>query len=56
MTRLRVTVKNIEDVAKESEWKKTGSLGLILKDKGVQVVYGPKADVIKSSVQDYLGV
>lgn len=56
MTRLRVTVKNIEDVATESEWKKTGSLGLILKDKGVQVVYGPKADVIKSSVQDYLGV
>ncbi|TPG69774.1 PTS transporter subunit IICB [Brevibacillus laterosporus] len=56
MTRLRITVKNIKDVAAESEWKKTGSLGLILKDKGVQIVYGPKADVIKSSVQDYLGV
>lgn len=56
MTRLRVTVKDVEKVSSEADWKKTGALGLILKDKGVQAIYGPKADVIKSDVQDYLGV
>ncbi|MFD2654722.1 PTS transporter subunit IIBC [Gracilibacillus thailandensis] len=55
MTRLRVTVKNIEEVKEEEEWKKTGAIGLVLKDHGVQAIYGPKADVMKSEVQDYLG-
>ena len=56
MTRLRVTVKNRDLVASEAEWKKCGALGLILKDKGVQAIYGPKADVLKSDIQDILGV
>ena len=56
MTRLRVTVKDIEKVANESEWKKNGALGLILRDKGVQAIYGPKADVLKSNIQDIIGV
>lgn len=56
MTRLRVTVKDVELVAKEAEWKKTGAIGLIIKDKGIQAIYGPKADIIKSEVQDTLGV
>ncbi|MEC2072870.1 PTS transporter subunit IIBC [Alkalihalophilus marmarensis] len=55
MTRLRVTVKDPEKVAKEAEWKETGALGLIVKSRGVQVIYGPKADIIKSDVQDRLG-
>ena len=56
MTRLRVTVKDIEKVANESEWKKNGALGLILRDKGVQAIYGPKADILKSNIQDIIGV
>ena len=56
MTRLRVTVKDIDLVADEKEWKKNGALGLILRDKGVQAIYGPKADVLKSNIQDILGV
>jgi PTS system glucose-specific IIC component len=56
MTRLRVTVKDIKLVAEEKEWKRNGALGLILKDKGVQAIYGPKADVLKSNIQDILGV
>ena len=56
MTRLRVTVKDISKVADEKEWKKNGALGLILKDRGVQAIYGPKADVLKSNIQDILGV
>lgn len=55
MTRLRVTVKNRDLVAGADEWKKCGALGLILKDKGVQAIYGPKADVLKSDIQDILG-
>jgi maltose PTS system EIICB or EIICBA component len=55
MTRLRVTVKDTNLVADEQEWKKNGALGLILKDKGVQAIYGPKADVLKSDIQDVLG-
>ncbi len=35
--------------------EKLGALGLIVKDKGVQAIYGPKADVLKSDIQDILG-
>lgn len=56
MTRLRVTVKDPARVAGEKEWKSNGALGLIVKDKGVQAIYGPKADVLKSDIQDILGV
>lgn len=52
MTRLRVSVKNPELVGNEKDWKNAGALGLVLKDNGVQAIYGPKADVIKSDVQD----
>ncbi|MTH55580.1 PTS transporter subunit IICB [Bacillus mangrovi] len=55
MTRLRVTVKDSSLVAAEPKWKEQGALGLIVKDKGVQAIYGPKADVIKSDIQDLLG-
>lgn len=56
MTRLRVTVKDKELVADEKAWKECGAIGLIVKDKGVQAIYGPKADVLKSDIQDVLGV
>ena len=56
MTRLRVTVKDKNLVAEEKLWKENGALGLIVKDKGVQAIYGPKADVLKSNIQDILGV
>ncbi|GIM29231.1 PTS trehalose transporter subunit IIBC [Clostridium polyendosporum] len=56
MTRLRITVKDINIVAKEKEWKQNKALGLIIKDKGVQAIYGPKADIIKSNIIDILGV
>lgn len=55
MTRLRVTIKDVNAVATEQQWKKNGALGLIIKDKGVQAIYGPKADVLKSDIQDRLG-
>lgn len=54
MTRLRVTVKDISKVAELPEWKSEGALGLIKKDQGIQAVYGPKADVLKSDINDIL--
>ena len=54
MTRLRVSVKDINTVGSESDWKKAGAMGLVKKNKGVQAVYGPKADVLKSDIQDVL--
>ncbi|CDB75397.1 pTS system [Clostridium sp. CAG:265] len=56
MTRLRVTVKNLDKVANEEKWKQNGALGLILKGNGVQAIYGPKADILKSDIQDIIGV
>ena len=56
MTRLRVTVKDSENVSEQADWKATGALGLIIKDNGIQAIYGPKAAVLKSEIQDTLGL
>ena len=54
MTRLRITVHNPELVRKEAEWKQVGAMGFIAKGTGIQAIYGPKADVLKSDIQDLL--
>ena len=54
MTRLRVTVKNAEKVGTEEQWKAEGAMGLVIKGQGVQAIYGPKADILKSDIQDVL--
>ena len=54
MTRLRVTVKDASKVAGEADWKAEGALGLVMKDTGIQAIYGPKADVLKSDINDIL--
>ncbi len=54
MTRLRVTVKNPDLVADAAAWTAEGALGLVKKDTGIQAIYGPKADVLKSDINDIL--
>ena len=54
MTRLRVTVKDPAKVAELADWKAEGALGLVKKDNGIQAIYGPKADVLKSDINDIL--
>lgn len=54
MTRLRVTVKDPEKVAKVDDWKALGAMGLLTKGNGIQAIYGPKADVLKSDINDIL--
>lgn len=54
MTRLRVTVKDSAKVAELADWKAEGALGLLVKGDGIQAIYGPKADVLKSDINDIL--
>ena len=54
MTRLRVTVKDPAKVADLAAWKAEGALSLMVKGDGIQAVYGPKADVLKSDINDIL--
>ena len=54
MTRLRVTVKEPAKVADLAAWKAEGALSLLVKGDGIQAVYGPKADVLKSDINDIL--
>ena len=52
-TRLRVTVKD-PDLVTDSLLKMSGAAGVIRRGNGVQVVYGPRGNVIKSELDDYL--
>ncbi len=54
MTRLRVTVKDPDKVADTEAWRAEGALALVKKGTGIQAVYGPKADVLKSDINDLL--
>ena len=54
MTRLRVTVKDADKVGDAEQRKAEGAMGLVMKGQGVQAIYGPKADVLKSDIQDIL--
>ena len=52
-TRLRITVKEGAKVD-EGLLKQSGAAGVIKKGNGIQAVYGPKADVLKSDINDKL--
>ena len=47
----------MKDPAKGADlaaWKAEGALSLLVKGDGIQAVYGPKADVLKSDINDIL--
>ena len=46
--------KDLDKVAELAAWKSEGARGLIKIDNGIQAVYGPKADVLKSDINDIL--
>ncbi len=52
-TRLRVTVTD-GTLVKEGALKNTGASGVIRKGNGVQVIYGPQVNIIKSHLEEYL--
>ena len=51
-TRLRVTVLDTDKVS-ENLLKQSGARAVIIKGKGVQVVYGPQVAVIKSNLESF---
>jgi len=51
ITRLRVTVKDIDKVADENVWKKElKAKGVFKKGSGVQIVYGALAEILKNEI------
>ena len=51
ITRLRVTVKDINKVADDSVWKdELKAKGLFKKGSGVQVIYGALAEILKNEI------
>lgn len=54
-TRLRVTVKDSGKV-EQALLRQSGAAGVIVRGDGVQVVYGPQVSVIKSELEDYMGI
>ena len=52
-TRLRCTIKEPAK-AEEALLKQSGSRGVILKGKGIQVIYGPQVAVLKTNLEAFL--
>ena len=52
-TRLRVTVKD-SSLVKDAILRGTGASGVVKKGNGIQVIYGPKVNIIKSDFEEYL--
>ena len=52
-TRLRVSVKKIVDVNLEA-LKKTGAHNTLVRGKNVQVIYGPKVNIIRVEIDEYI--
>ena len=52
-TRLRCTIKEPAKV-QEALLKQSGSRGVILKGKGIQVIYGPQVAVLKTNLEAFL--
>lgn len=52
-TRLRCTVKDGKNVD-EALLKATGAMGVVNKGTGIQVIYGPKVNIVKSNLETYM--
>ncbi|MGD6781658.1 glucose-specific PTS transporter subunit IIBC [Sutcliffiella horikoshii] len=53
ITRLRVSVKDVEKVDKE-RLKKLGAAGVMQIDRNIQAIFGPRSETIKGQIQDIL--
>lgn len=52
-TRLRVTIRKI-DVVKLDDLKATDALNTIVRGKNLQVIYGPKVNLIRTEIDEYI--
>jgi PTS system maltose and glucose-specific IIC component len=53
-TRLRVTL-NDPGAVNEELLKKTGTKGVLMKGKGIQIIYGPQVTIIKNEISEIVG-
>lgn len=52
-TRLRITVED-PDKVDEATLKSTGASGVLLRNKAIQVIYGPQVSIIKANLEEYI--
>ncbi|GAB3070268.1 PTS transporter subunit EIIC [Salinicoccus sesuvii] len=52
-TRLRVTVKK-PDMINSDTLKSTGAMNTVVRGKSIQVIYGPKVNMVRSDIDEYL--
>ena len=53
ITRLRITVKNVEQVEK-AELKKLGAADVVVSGNGVQAIFGTMSDNLKTEMENYM--
>ena len=53
ITRLRIGVKDIEKVDREG-LKKLGAAGVVVVGSGIQAIFGPKSDNLKTDMDEYM--
>jgi glucose PTS system EIICBA or EIICB component len=53
ISRLRVSVKNIDSVDKD-KLKKLGAAGVMVVGDNLQIVFGPKSDLLKTQIKDII--
>lgn len=53
ITRLRVSVKNIDNVDK-NKLKKLGASGVMVVGDNLQIIFGPKSDMLKTQIKDII--
>ena len=53
ITRLRIGVKEIENVDRD-ELKRLGAAGVVVVGSGIQAIFGPKSDNLKTEMDEYI--
>ncbi|MBM7542036.1 PTS transporter subunit EIIC [Amphibacillus cookii] len=52
-TRLRVSVKKPDQIDAEA-LKKTGAMNTVVRGKAIQVIYGPKVNIVRTDIDEYI--
>lgn len=52
-TRLRVNVKDVS-LVQDEKFKSYGAIATVIKDNGIQVIFGPQVTVIKNQLDEYM--
>ncbi|HAX73190.1 MAG TPA: hypothetical protein DCY20_06665 [Firmicutes bacterium] len=56
MTRLRVKIKDTDEVDTSNAWKENGAQGLIIKEDSVQAIFGAQTESLESALKTELNL